>query len=134
MGNSNRLSKIKVFHLLTSTQASGNNMGKANIWLRCITVFLAVDLGGSQALSHSFGLGSADLTPPMIAHAEDVIQLKKAFGPGAPVLRGVFNELKLWPAGTTLTACFYEGDPKFRNLFVATARQWLPATSLKVDF
>src|SRR4051794_10761409 len=97
-------------------------------------LFLMAGRAGGQTPGPLFGSRAARLTPPMVAHAEDVIQLKKTFGPGAPVLRGVFNELNLWPAGATLTACFYGGDPKFRNLFVATARQWLPFSSLKVDF
>jgi hypothetical protein len=96
--------------------------------------FLVSFLVCEKALSHSFGDGAADLTPPMVVHAEDVVELKKAFGTGAPVLRGVFNDLNLWPSGTTLIACFYGGEPKLRDLFVTAARLWLPETSLKVDF
>jgi hypothetical protein len=86
------------------------------------------------SLAHRFGSGPEDLTPPILAYAEDVQSMKNDFGTAAPVLRGVFNQLSLWPASKTLMACFYDGEPALRAFFIRSAQKWLPGTSLKVDF
>jgi len=89
----------------------------------------------NPGLAHSLGQeGSTDLTPPMIVYAEEIASMKNQFGPGGGVLRGVFNEMNLWNAGTMLQACFYDGEQDLQNFFVRAASRWLPGTSLKVDF
>src|SRR5215813_13192403 len=96
------------------------------------TVFSSFPPG--PALGHTIGEGDSDLTPPMIAYAEDLEILKKDFGSNARPLRGVFQLTDLWTAGSTLKACFYDGEPKLKAFFVQTAQKWLPGTSLRVDF
>ncbi|WFU55715.1 M12 family metallopeptidase [Bradyrhizobium pachyrhizi] len=92
-----------------------------------------VTMTGSS-LAHRWGSGSDDLTPPLVSYAEDVRSMRGDFGTAAPVLRGVYNQLNLWPAGQTLMVCFYDGDSELKALFVATAQKWLQGTSLKADF
>jgi hypothetical protein len=94
---------------------------------------LAISMPGF-GYAHSLGEGSTDLTPPMIAYAEEVATMKQQFGSGGEVLRGVFNELNLWNAGSTLQVCFYDGEPSLKDFFVRTASRWLSGTSLRVDF
>jgi hypothetical protein len=101
------------------------------------TVRLAVALVGltcATARGHTFGEGRSDLTPPMVAHAEEVAALRKDFGEFASPVRGVFRQMNLWNAGSTLKACFYDGELDLKGFFVRTAQTWLSGTSLKVDF
>jgi len=70
----------------------------------------------------------------MVAYAEELAALKADFGGAASPVRGVFRQMNLWNAGSTLKACFYDGDSNLKAFFVRTAQKWLPGTSLKVDF
>ena len=55
--------------------------------------------------------------------------------PGAPPqVQTVVNRFKLWRTGTTLPACFINGDRDLRAFFVQTARTWLERGGLAIDF
>ena len=60
--------------------------------------------------------------------------MQEEFGGRAPALRGVFNQLNLWNPGSTLKACFYDGDPALKAFFSRVARAWLQGTALQIDF
>src|SRR6267142_3203453 len=95
---------------------------------------LALSISLQSAVSaHEFG-SKTSLTPPIIRYAEEAERLKSAIGPSGPALRGVYNQMKLWPSGTTLRGCFYDSDQQLRSYFLQAANRWLPGTSLRTDF
>lgn len=83
---------------------------------------------------HSVKTNSEELTPPTVARLEEISALRKDFGDGAPVIKGVFSQMTIWPAWSELRACFYDGETSLKRFFVDVARKWLNQTSLKVDF
>jgi Astacin (Peptidase family M12A) len=99
-----------------------------------IVVALAWIFMPGPANSHFFGDGSADLTPPVIADVEEFNILQEEFGGRAPALRGVFNQLNLWNPGSSLKACFYDGEPALKAFFSRVARAWLQGAALQIDF
>jgi Peptidase M66 len=105
---------------------------RASVGLVSMVVFLLTSVYSTA--SHELGNGLHDLTPPMVKEAEETAALRQDFGNGAPVLRGVFNDMKLWPAGTNLQGCFYDRDRILKAFFVQIALTWLSGTSLKVNF
>jgi hypothetical protein len=40
----------------------------------------------------------------------------------------------VWPAGSTVTGCFFERDARWRQLFVQATRAWMEIANLKFDF
>jgi hypothetical protein len=70
----------------------------------------------------------------MMFYAQETASLQNQLGKRATVLRGVFNDMNLWNAGSTLAACFYDGEPRLKQFFVKTVQRWLSGTSLHVNF
>lgn len=85
------------------------------------------------ALSHHVD-DKSPATPPMEFYAREAAELRRDFSDSAKALRGVIDTVKLWPAGMTLNACFYDGDRRLKAFFARVAKEWLPRTSLKIDF
>lgn len=102
---------------------------------RCLlSVSFASYLAAGVARGHSLGNEDADLTPPMLMEAEELKEVNDDFGGAAPVMRGVLDSVKIWSAGSTLTGCFYDGEPKLKAFFAKVAQEWLPGLSLRMDF
>jgi len=73
-------------------------------------------------------------SPPMEFYAAEAATLRSGFDVAAGAIRGVVETAKLWPAGTTIDACFYDGDHRLKDFFARTSRDWLKGTSLKINF
>src|SRR5262249_20859166 len=61
-------------------------------------------------------------------------KLASALSDDAPVARGVINTVKLWPVGRQLTACFFDGEDRWKEFFVEVSKVWTTGISLAIDF
>ena len=72
--------------------------------------------------------------PPLKAEMQEARELAKTLADDAPVARGVIDTFKLWPLDHKLTACFFDGDDRWREFFVEISKVWSSGTSLVIDF
>jgi hypothetical protein len=95
----------------------------------------SIVLKATIVLAHSAGETSDEvISPPVQIEMREAAALAKDLGGAAYPARGVIDDLKLWPAGSTLRACFFDGDDRLRDFFVQTSKVWTTATSLIIDF
>jgi hypothetical protein len=74
------------------------------------------------------------IPPPMKAEMREAEELAKALADDAPVARGVIDSFKLWPIGHKLSACFFDGDNRWKEFFVEVSKVWTTGTSLVIGF
>jgi hypothetical protein len=92
-------------------------------------------LGTKLVLAHSEGeVGDDLISPPLQIEMREAVAMAKDLGGAAYPARGVIDDLKLWPADSTLRACFFDGDETLKDFFVQTSKVWTTATSLTIDF
>lgn len=96
------------------------------------TLLIAASVSPSEA--HGLRKDTIEPTPPQLLQRQELEALKKDFGDGAMVVRGIYDNFKLWPAGGSLRACFYDGGADLKSYFVRVAREWLAQTSISIDF
>jgi Astacin (Peptidase family M12A) len=95
----------------------------------------ALTIGASPAPAHTVGgIRRNVLPPPFKVEMEETEKLAKALADDAPVARGVINTLKLWPIGHKLSACFFDGEQRWKEFFVEVSKVWTTGTSLAIDF
>jgi hypothetical protein len=103
-------------------------------WAKGLTVFAsALVLSGGATSAHSFTDDPSSITPPLQLEANDILEMQEQFGDAAMPLRGVYDQLKLWEAGSTINACFLDGNRQLFDLFASAAAEWTTGTSISID-
>jgi hypothetical protein len=101
---------------------------------RIVLATLLIAAAVSPGEAHGLRKETIEPTPPQLLQRQEIEALKKDFGDGAMVVRGIYDNFKLWPAGGRLRACFYDGGADVKSYFARVAREWLAQTSISIDF
>lgn len=67
-------------------------------------------------------------------HRDIVREIVRAQQEATENTRQVIARLLLWPNGSNLTVCYYDGDTALRKRVATEARGWLPGLNLSLDF
>jgi hypothetical protein len=92
-------------------------------------------LGARLVFAHSVGeTGDDSIPPPLKIEMREAAALVNDLGGAAYPSRGVIDDFKLWPTGSTLKGCFFDGDNRLRDFFVQASKIWTTGTSLTMEF